>query len=115
MSISVQHIQGNYIIDDSSGQIYTETVKFEALKERAERLSSFSVGDMVEVGFALSGRIWNPPEEPVKKVYFNSLKAVTIQLLEKREATPSETAPQETSEAGEAVFNKPLEDGDLPF
>jgi hypothetical protein len=99
------------IVKKVGDKTYTETVPFTTMNDRADRLETFSIGDEVKVGFALSGRKWSPPDKPDEIKYFGSNTAITMQLLSKREATASEVAPQEVKEAKGDLF----EDDTLPF
>ena len=86
---------------------YPEFIKFEAIQDKCDLLSNFSVGDMVDVDFNLKGRKWTNPQGEVK--YFNSLQAWRI-----KPAGESEQDTGEISEAPPVDFDQNLEE-EIPF
>ena len=90
--------------------MYTELVPFECVNERADNLSTYNVGDTVEIGFALTGREYQ--KEGERKKYFGSLRALFMQLQQKRDATAEQTSGNEVNDVIDSAVGG---NDDLPF
>jgi len=102
------------VINESNGNTFTETIPFEVLGQKTETIESYTVGDVVEIGFSLRGRKWAPADQPEKYRYFGSNTLLTIQLKTKRTVPPEQTAAADV----QSVTNEAVDNGgfdDLPF
>lgn len=80
---------------------YPQTIKFEAVNDKCEKLDNLSVGQDVDVNFNLNGREWiNPKGE---KQYFNTLQIWKVDVVGGKEAEYA--APVEVDD----------DSSDLPF
>lgn len=62
-----------FVVEFAENPQYPEFVKFELIQDKCSILSSYQVGQEVEIHFNLKGRKWNDPSGGVK--YFNTLQA----------------------------------------
>ena len=74
--------------EDSNGQSYTQSIKFQVMKDKCSMLDSFNVGDEVAVSFNITGKPW---EKDGKTSYFNNLNAWKITKLEGSAPAPTNT------------------------
>jgi len=94
--------------ENNGGQVWIDTIKFQAVQAKCELLDNLQVGDMVNVTFNIKGNKW---EKNGKISYFNNLDAWKIEKGGNTnfdgidQAPPAETSFDSTPEEG----------GDLPF
>ncbi len=86
-----------FVIESSeagnNGQTFTQSIKFQVMKDKCSMLDSFNVGDEVSVSFNITGK---PYDKNGTTLYFNNLNAWKI---EKLSSTPAPTnAPEETED-----------------
>jgi len=81
--------------EDSNGETYTETIKFQSVQANCDKLDSVNVGDNIKISFNIKGRKW---DKDGKVSYFNNLDAWKVEKV-------SGDTPTAEPEAG----------GDLPF
>ena len=97
-----------------SGKEYSEVIKVIADGKRVDTTMLLSVGDMVEVGYVLSGRMWTSSDG--NEVNFTEVKAIWIEkktVIASAPSQPAQAAQQQT--ASQTVSTVPVEDDDLPF
>jgi len=97
-----------------SGKEYSEVIKVIADGKRVDTTMLLSVGDMVEIGYVLSGRMWTSPDG--NEVNFTEVKAIWIEkktVIASAPSQPAQAAQQQT--ASQTVSTVPVEDDDLPF
>jgi hypothetical protein len=91
---------------------FTDIVKIVCDKERVDSLNVLSVGDMVNVGFSLSGRMWKPEDGEERN--FTDLKAIWIQKIGGAPQTdPSSVSEEEVKELVSSIGDDDLDP--LPF
>ena len=95
-----------FVVIDASGQ-YAQTILFQAVQERADLLSNFKEGDIVEVTFFLRGREWTNPKDGAVR-YFNSLDVWKIESAGNASDSPVASADNAETFVAEG-------DDDLPF
>lgn len=115
----------------------TQLFKFEVMYEEASSLDYFNESDWVDVVFTIEGRIWEPKDEPGKKVLFQTLRPIDMKVApnpfkggKDLRNTPDDLSNTIVSELGDQVkdwaneaprrdtlFNPPSGDDDdsLPF
>tara|TARA_R110002096_G_scaffold217142_1_gene405145 strand:- start:3856 stop:4191 length:336 start_codon:yes stop_codon:yes gene_type:complete len=69
--------------EESNGQTYTETIKFQSVQAKCDLLDSVNVGEEVKITFNLKGKKW---EKNGETSYFNNLDAWKVERI--GEATP---------------------------
>jgi hypothetical protein len=91
---------------------YTDIVKFVCDKQRVDSLNILSIGDTVNIGFSLSGRMWKP--EGGEERNFTDLKAIWIQKIGGAPQTnPSSVSDEEVKELVSSIGDDDMEP--LPF
>lgn len=89
-------------------KVYTDIIRVVTDRNRVDSLSVLSVGDQVQVGFSLSGRMWKKDEASEER-NFTDLKAIWVQKIGgSPQVDPTVSAPQNVSDLEEDV-------DDLPF
>lgn len=69
-----------FVVEYKENPQYPEYLKFELIQDKCELLDSLKEGQDVDVYFNLKGREWvNPKGE---KIYFNSLQAWRIEVID---------------------------------
>ena len=91
------------------GKDYSEIVKFIVGKKDFDAVATFSKGDKVKLGFALSGRIWVSPKDN-EEVFFTELKMTWIQ----RTDIVAKTDTQAVADINQVSEEQVIDDG-LPF
>ena len=95
--------------ENNGGQVYIDTIKFQAVQNKCELLDSIQLGDAVKVTFNIKGNKW---EKDGKISYFNNLDAWRIE----KGGNTSFDGTDEMPPATETNFDStPEEGGDLPF
>lgn len=64
--------------EDNNGQVWVDTIKFQAVQAKCELLDSFGIGEMIKVSFNIKGNKW---EKNGKISYFNNLDAWKFEKL----------------------------------
>jgi len=80
------------VSEESNGQTYTETIKFQSVQAKCEALDSVNIGEKLKVTFNLKGRKW---EKNGKTNYFNNLDAWKFE----RNVTPESTVVEESKDS----------------
>lgn len=95
--------------ENNGGQVYVDTIKFQATQDRCSLLDNMQVGDGVKVNFNIKGNKW---EKNGTISYFNNLDAWRIDKVDGNnfDGVDQVPPPEETS-----FDNSPDEGGDLPF
>ena len=65
--------------ENNNGQVWVDTIKFQATQDRCSLLDGINVGDMVKVSFNLKGNKW---EKDGKVSYFNNLDAWKVDKVD---------------------------------
>jgi len=93
-----------------NGKEFSDIIKFVALGNATDSVSILSIGDDVEVGFDLSGRMWDSPDKG--PINFTEAKAIYINKLN----VVASIDPNETSSAqSQSAASNAVEEDDLPF
>jgi hypothetical protein len=79
------------VSEESNGQTYTETIKFQSVQAKCEALDSVNIGEKLKVTFNLKGRKW---EKDGKINYFNNLDAWKFERI--GNVTPESTFVEES-------------------
>jgi hypothetical protein len=101
--------------EENNGTKYVKYFKFETIQGVTDSLDYVSEGDRVKVGFVLDGRKWNPPDDPSKDVFFNSLKALNVNVIRDVSHDPKESSGNVTENFASQVSSSSDEYDDLPF
>jgi len=103
------------VTEEFKDKTYTKTIPFELVQKNVDKIDYVSTGDKVKVGFVLDGREWAPKDDPEKKRYFGSNKAISIQPLEVKRETQADVAQDQVNQlVNEAAKDDPDMDP-LPF
>jgi hypothetical protein len=95
--------------ENNGGQVYVDTIKFQAVQNKCELLDNIQIGEAVKVTFNIKGNKW---EKDGKISYFNNLDAWRIE----KGGNTSFDGVDEAPPATETSFDStPEEGGDLPF
>ncbi len=98
------------VTEEFKDKTYTKTIPFELVQKNVDKIDYVSTGDKVKVGFVLDGREWAPKDDPEKKRYFGSNKAISIQPLEVKRETQADVAQDQVND-----LVQEQEDNGLPF
>ena len=98
------------VTEEFKDKTYTKTIPFELVQKNVDKIDYASTGDKVKVGFVLDGREWAPKDDPEKKRYFGSNKAISIQPLEVKRETQADVAQDQVND-----LVQEQEDNGLPF
>ena len=90
------------------GKDYSEIVKFVVGKKDFDAVATYSVGDPVKIGFALSGRLWNSPDKG--EISFTELKMTWIQRM----GMTAKPIAQAVADINQVSEEQVIDDG-LPF
>jgi hypothetical protein len=91
---------------------FTDIVKIVCDKERVDSLNVLSVGDMVNAGFSLSGRMWKPEDGEERN--FTDLKAIWIQKIGGAPQTdPAKSSAAEVNDIASSIEDEDMDP--LPF
>ena len=109
-----------FVVEYSENPQYPEYIKFELIQDKCSVISSFQIGQEIDVHFNMKGRKWNDPKGGVK--YFNTLQAWRItegqqQTNQGTGQTSDQPTTQANSPAGEAppAWLGDDNDEDVPF
>lgn len=101
-----------YNAREYDGKNYSDIIKMKTEKQRTDSLSMYSVGDEIKVGFTLTGRMWNPPDDPKKEVNFTDVKVIWMEKLN----AVQKTEPQAATDINNESMGGSIDDDDtLPF
>ena len=103
------------VTESYNDKLFTKTIPFELVQNNVDKLDYVGSGDKVRVDFVLDGREWAPKDEPDKKRYFGSNKAVFIQSLEVKQETQADVAQEQVNQLVNESVSSPVEEDDLPF
>jgi len=90
------------------GKKYSDIVKMKAEKQLVDQLNLLSVGDEVEVGWVLTGRMWQPQDRDTP-INLTSAKILWINKLNVVPTTTGQAVKNQASEMQQEVPD------DLPF
>lgn len=95
--------------ENNGGQVYVDTIKFQATQDRCGLLDQMKVDEYVKVTFNIKGNKW---EKNGTISYFNNLDAWRIEKLDNAnlDGVDNVPPPQEPS-----FDTTPDDGGDLPF
>jgi len=82
---------------------YPQHIKIELLKDKADAVESFNIGDGIKVSINIGGREWINPEGEAK--YFNSITGWRVEKFD----VDTQNTPSQPQPVSEQV------DTDLPF
>ena len=72
--------------EENNSKVFTQSIKFQVMKDKCSMLDSFNVGDEVAVSFNITGK---PYDKNGTTLYFNNLNAWKITKLEGSTPAPS--------------------------
>jgi single-strand DNA-binding protein len=81
--------------EENNGQSYSQSIKFQVMKDKCSMLDSFAVGDEVSVSFNITGK---PYDKNGTILYFNNLNAWKITKLGEQAPAPTNTGTNDASD-----------------
>lgn len=111
------------IIEAISGK-YTQHILLQLTNDKCDLLNNLKIGDSVEVGVNIRGRLWNDPKTGLTRC-FNTLEAWSIHLAQPIHGSfapstpekPTERFPETPQQPTPSAPQQPLlnDEDDLPF
>lgn len=93
----------------TTSEDYPQDILVQFVKDKCDVLDGYKVGQEVEIGINLRGRLWTNPKG--EDVYFNTIQGWNIKALD-----TSKQSPEPNTQKFETVTVLSEEDGsDLPF
>lgn len=87
---------------------YPNYIAMELIKDKCALLDAYQIGDEIQVGFNLTGRLWNSPDKGER--CFTSLQAWRLKKLSGSNDTPPPFDPEPPFPSPDDGF-----DQDIPF
>ena len=105
-NISEKFKKRDFVLEIKNNEAYVQKVMFTLILDKVDAISSYSVGDSVEVDFDLQGKEWTSPDGTVK--FFNTL---SVKQIDKSNESTAEANSEKINERVEVQS----EGDDLPF